>query len=262
MKRRHILEWEDLSWFPAGIRECGTTYLVAFHRMLGTPKVIAPLLMRAMHSINTRDVVDLCSGGGGPWTFIVRRLRDEHGIAASVTLTDLFPNIGAADTIAASGEPAIRYKREPVDAGNVPRDLKGVRTMICSFHHMRPPIARKIVEDAFKARQPLCIFEVSDNSPPVWTWWMAIPVGIIMTLFLTPFVRPFTFRQFFWTYIIPICPLFIAWDGAASNARTYTASDMQELLKGLDAPDYKWEIGAISKTGYPSKMPYLLGLPS
>ncbi len=71
----------------------------------------------------------------------------------------------------------------------------------------------------------------------------------------------FEFRLFF-TYVIPILPLLIAWDGAVSNARTYSKADLQELLKGVKAKDYVWDIGHVKKPGYPSAMMYLLGLPT
>jgi hypothetical protein len=262
MKRIHIFEFEDLPWFSAKLRECMTLYLVAFHRLLRTPRFIAPLLLKAMHATGSREIVDLCSGGGGPWPYVIRRLRDEHGMAATVTLTDLYPNHRAAAAINGARDPAMRYHEQSVDAGNVPPELKGVRTMICSFHHMPPDVARRILSDAQAQRQPLVIFEVSDNGPPVWLWWLAIPVGIVSVLLFTPLAKPFTWRQFFWTYVIPVLPLVIAWDGAVSNARTYTKSDIEELLSGLGEPQgYSWEIGANRLTGYPSTMPYVLGLP-
>jgi hypothetical protein len=78
-------------------------------------------------------------------------------------------------------------------------------------------------------------------------------------LFITPVVRPLTWQQLVFTYIIPIIPLCFAWDGAVSNARTYTLNDIDELLKDIEADDYKWEKGKIK--GKTTKL-YLLGLPT
>ncbi|MGK3992737.1 hypothetical protein [Sorangium sp. So ce1024] len=50
-----------------------------------------------------------------------------------------------------------------------------------------------------------------------------------------------------------------AWDGAASNARTYTLTDLDELLEGLSDEGYRWEKGVIRGRG--TKL-YLLGLPT
>ncbi len=80
----------------------------------------------------------------------------------------------------------------------------------------------------------------------------------LLAFFLTPFARPLTWRQLVFTYLLPVIPLCFAWDGAVSNARTYTLEDLDHLLAGLETDDYKWEKGRI--TGKARKL-YLLGLP-
>lgn len=146
-----------------------------------------------------------------------------------------------------------------MNAGEVDRNRKGLRTMVGSFHHMPPPVAKKILSDAFHARQPLLVFELSDNSAPKVLWWLSFPIGIPLVLLLTPFIRPFSLRQFFFTYVIPILPLLIAWDGSTSNARTYTEEDLRELTKDLQAPDYAWEVGRAKSPRIPGNMLYLIG---
>lgn len=79
-----------------------------------------------------------------------------------------------------------------------------------------------------------------------------------MVFFITPFVRPLNWKQILFTYLIPVIPIFFAWDGAVSNARTYTLDDLDILLEGLETEDYKWEKGRI--TGKAKKL-YLLGTP-
>ena len=57
---------------------------------------------------------------------------------------------------------------------------------------------------------------------------------------------------------MPVIPLCFAWDGAVSNARTYTLDDLDQLLAGLETEDYTWEKGRITDQ---AKKLYLLGLP-
>jgi len=101
--------------------------------------------------------------------------------------------------------------------------------------------------------------EISDNSYPKALWWMAIPFNFLTCLFITPLVKPLTWQQLVFTYLIPVIPLCFAWDGAVSNARTYTLDDMDVLLEGLHSKSYRWEKGTIHGR---SKMLYLLGLPN
>lgn len=260
MKRMQLFEFEDFRWFPSSLRDCLTLYIPVMHKLLGTERELTPLLARALQHSGTNSIIDLCSGAGGPLPWALERLEKEHGLRPQATMTDLYPNADrAAHFNQGPRSSQLRYQLEPVDAGKVPEGMQGVRTMLCSFHHMPPPVARSILEDAFAKRQPLCVFEMSDNSQPRWLWWTAFPIGLLMVLALTPLVRPLRLRQLLFTYLVPVLPLAIAWDGAVSNARTYTQEDLRELLTGLDAPDYSWEVGVRKTRG--AGMVYLLGLP-
>ena len=260
MKRIHLFEFEDQSWFPNGLRMLMTRYIVAIHKLLGSSEELAGLIAKALQHSKTSKVIDLCSGGGGPLPEVLNILKEKHQLQdVSLTLSDLYPNTEVAATINSKNNPEISYLTDPVNAAAIPENLNGVRTMVCSMHHMKPELAKSILKDAKDARQPICIFEISDNSfPPVWMWWLPIPINIITTFFITFLVRPMTWKQIVFTYIIPVLPLFIAWDGAVSNSRTYTMEDMDILLEGLESDDFIWEKGVLKGK---SKKLYLLGLP-
>ncbi len=55
---------------------------------------------------------------------------------------------------------------------------------------------------------------------------------------MTPFVKPLTWRQIIFTYLIPIIPICYAWDGQASLPRIYTLKDLDHLLAGLGSWNY------------------------
>lgn len=191
---------------------------------------------------------------------VIKRLQDDGATSAHIVLTDLYPNEMAARRIGKL-HPAISYHPQPVDAGSVSDSLVGIRTMICSFHHMPLPVARRILQDAFEKRQPLLIYEISDNSHPKYLWWLAFPVNFLVALLITPFFRPFSWVRLFFTYVIPLLPLLIAWDGTTSNARTYTREDLQQLTKPFTAKDYTWEIQTLRQRPNPGTMLYLMGIP-
>ncbi len=89
-----------------------------------------------------------------------------------------------------------------------------------------------------------------------------IPVLLnpFFVLLVTPFIRPFRLSRLFWTYLIPIVPLYVLWDGAVSWLRTYSPQELQELVDGLDFNDYVWEIGREAAFPRPS-ITYLIGYP-
>ena len=260
MNRIDLFEFEDFSWFPDWIRTSVTRLIVVMHKLLNTADDLVPLMQKALNHSKTKHIVDLCSGSGGPMIAVYNELVEKHGSEKlKLTLTDLYPNLELASTINKPNLSNLSYKVSPVDASNVPSELPGIRTMIGSFHHMKPDTARKILENAKDSKVPICIYEISDNGFPTVLWWATLPILFLMAIFITPFVKPLTWKQIAFTYIIPIIPFVFAWDGAVSNARTYNLKDLTLLITGLESVDYTWEMGKISKRG--NKI-YLLGIPA
>ncbi len=193
---------------------------------------------------------------------VVESLRSQPAHSGlSLVLTDLYPNGEVVERINSSRNNWMRYETTPIDAASVPNELKGLRTMICSFHHMRPKVATKILQDAVEKKQPLLAFEISDNSLPLWLGFLSIPIGFLLSLVMTLRVRPLTLKQVVFTYCVPIIPLFVAWDAAVSNARTYTKNDLRELLTQFESVNFDWEIEAVKVPGLPMAMLYILGMP-
>lgn len=259
MKRIHLFEFEDFNWFPDWIRICLTRLIVVMHKLLGTNQALADLVNKALQHSSRPSIIDLCSGSGGAMIKVAETLKEDYQIKdLTLTLTDLYPNKELANKINQGSGGNVSYVTTSIDATNVPPDMVGVRTMVCSFHHMKPTTARDILKNVKDRKQPICVYEISDNSFPIVLWWIALPINFIMSFLITPFVKPLTWKQIVFTYLIPIIPICFAWDGAVSNARTYTLEDLDLLLEGLEADDYKWEKGKIAGK---AKMLYLLGLP-
>ncbi len=259
MKRIHLFEFEDFPWFPEWLRRCMTRLILVMHNLLGTSEKVADLIAKVLRKSESSTILDLCSGSGGPMPEVLQILHDRYGMRnVSLTMTDLYPDFKMAKELNGDEENNITYKTIPVDAVQLDGTTGGLRTMIGSFHHMRPAEARKILVAAQENREPICVFELSGNSTPVGLWWIAFPINFFMTFFITPMVRPMTWQQLLFTYLIPIIPLCFGWDGAVSNARTYTLEDLDELLQGMESDQYEWEKGTFD--GKTSQI-YLLGRP-
>ncbi len=96
--------------------------------------------------------------------------------------------------------------------------LNGMRTIFATFHHFRPVMARKVLEDAYRKRAPIGVFEFTVRSAP---YVMTAPLIALFVLLITPMIRPFSWRQIFLTYVVPVLPLLVFWDGLVSHLRTY-----------------------------------------
>ena len=255
MRRFHLFELEDQAWFPAVIRDLATDYLQFIQTRFRLDRAMAPLVARVLEQSGTRRIIDLCSGGSGPLLLIVADLA-EQGIDVKATLTDLFPNIPAFAEIAAASRGRIDFERQPVDARDVPPRLDGLRTIFNGFHHLKPADARAILHAAASARQPIAIFEISERSPrtlPVLLTPLAVWIA-------TPFMRPFTWRRLFWTYLVPLVPLTCLWDGIASQLRAYTVRELRDMSAA--SPPMRWEIGQVKIAKGRGRLTYLTGTPA
>lgn len=259
MKRRHLFELEDQPWFPNALRVAVTRYIAAFHRLLGSADEVAELAARALEESGARHVHDFGSGQGGPQADVLAALRRRPGLeSVTITLSDLYPSPEAA--AACRDVPGLSYRPEPLDAAEPGELAPGLRTMICSLHHLPPEAARAALSAAAQARQPFLAYEISDNGAPTFLWWTAIPLAALLVPFVTLAVRPLSLLQLVLTYLLPILPLCIGWDGAVSNLRTYGVADLDELLSEVPSEGYRWEKGTLG-SGL-SKRLYLLGLPN
>ena len=80
-------------------------------------------------------------------------------------------------------------------------------------------------------------------------------------LALMPFARPFRWSYLLFTYLIPVIPLVLLWDGIVSMLRIYSPKQMLEMIEDMRRSDYCWEIGLIPMRGIPGGLPYLIGRP-
>jgi hypothetical protein len=242
--RLHLVELHDLRACPPSLRDALTDFLAFSLNLSRAYEPAGPLLRRALGRTRARRIVDLCSGAGGPWSRLARKVK------VPVLLTDLYPHRGPW----LSGQ--LPFHPEPVDARAVPEALDGFRTLFTSFHHFRPDEARAILADAVSKGQGIAVFEAARRAP-----WEIFVVALtwLGVLLAEPFVRPWRWSRFFWTYLPPVLPLVGTFDGVVSCLRAYAPAELRELVRGLDTFD--WEIGDIRGGWSPLRGTYLVGVP-
>jgi len=262
MARIHLFEFTDLSWYPQTFRDIQTDYL-QFASSLGSGhRNLIPLFQKALNHGNTLKIVDLCSGGLGPWKNLIMQLH-ESGLPVTVTLTDKFPNPTSLSRITGYPISGIEYCTESIDALNVPENLQGMRTMFEGFHHFKPDKAGEILKHAQQKGTAIGVFEAGLIPPFGIILLLVSPILTLLAYILvTPFIRPFSFRRIFWTYILPVVPLATCWDGLISLLRVYSVRELNDLVKPLKNSHYAWDIGQVG-TGTPIfNFIYLLGYPT
>jgi hypothetical protein len=255
LPRMQLFELEDLAWFPRTIRDFTTDYLHFMETCFALHKPVVPLLQAMLEDSKTSQIVDLCSGGGGPILAIYKSLV-ASGTRVHITLTDKYPNLEAFDRLSSLYQSDIQYTADPVDATAVPRDLAGVRTMFNSFHHFAPARARGVLESAVRAQQPIGIFEIPERSLRMMLLFVFTPIYVALA---TPFITPFRWKRLLWTYVIPLIPLTCWWDGIVSQCRAYTVAEMLDLTQGFHG--YDWKAARVDIDGKAGHITYLRGIP-
>jgi len=258
VKRFHLVEFEDYQRFPTAVRDGITDYLrffIGFFRLYSpAAKVLNDLLKRTGKS----GILDLCSGGGGEISHLLRDLDEISGKKYNITLCDKFPNIKSFMRLQKISGGRIKFIEKSVDALNVPAELKGVRTIFSSFHHFDKETGKKVLSDAVKNEAPIAIFDAAERK------WLYIFGVFFSTPLMQPlsslFIRPFRFSRIFFTFIIPLIPVFALWDGIVSMLRIYTPEELLEMAQDLNDDNYLWKSGLL-KNKIGTKVTYLIGYP-
>jgi hypothetical protein len=251
-----FFEFHDQPWFPKSIRDGVTDGLQFILNLGGVYRSIVPRLNEAIEYCAAERVVDLCSGGGGPWLWLYRSLSVRHGTPVTVCLTDKYPNAAAFAKAKENTAGQITFSLQSVDAARLPVELSGFRTIFTSFHHFAPDDAVAILQNAVDSGQGIGIFEAPRRHPLTILSTVLMFLGGLVS---APFIRPFSISRLFWTYVIPIIPLVLLFDGVVSCLRAYSQNELRELVARVESNNYSWQIG--EQPGGLAPITFLIGTP-
>ena len=256
LKRIHLFEFEDLSWFPGFLRGYLTDLLQFQMNTFKVYDPIIPKIEEALDTANENQIVDLCSGSSGPIINVYNALKNRPDF--KIVLTDKYPNLETYQDISDEYRGRIDFVKESVDVVENPVELKGLKTFFSGFHHFKPEDAQKIIENCIRSKESICIFEFTERS--LINIVKITFFGFLLVWLNTPFIRPFKLGRLFWTYIIPVVPLTYCWDGFVSHIRSYSQSELARMVDRIEKSDsYYWDIGKVrsKKSGF--NITYLVG---
>ena len=255
MARLHLFEFIDQTWMPDFLRDYETDYLEFITDKFDVYKELNPTLEKGLAKASKRQIIDIGSGGGGGMVKITERFA-AAGKPVNITLTDYFPNETAFKKVADTSE-YIDYSTEKVDAKNVPNHLKGFRTMFLAFHHFKAEDGALMLKNAVDSGEPIAVFEIYQRTIKDIIGPFFVPIFVLL---LTPFIRPFKIGRIIFTYLIPILPLLIMWDGIVSVLRSHSPKEMKAMIAKADPNDlFDWEIDEVPAGQL--KVYYTLGTP-
>lgn len=269
MRKHHYFEFMDLSWYPDILRDVMTDTLANITMSVPIFDRVAPLIAEVMDKVETNEILDLCSGGGGPWQRLFGQVRKKKK-NAELQFTDLYPNPKCLEHFSENSRKHMRYVETPVNALDVPENFRGVRTFFGSFHHMSPENAVRVLRDAAEKKVGIVVAESYSHSPKyLWsTCWLQLLISPFYFLFLWVFMlkamrgtpKEIIIKVLF-TYLIPIVPLCMVFDTFISGVRVYMKEDLEEMVQQIPVTDYCWKPGTLPKQMGQSAISYIQGYP-
>lgn len=251
-----------------------------------SPAHVVARLLSTNLATTVRDYVfiDFCAGAGGPTPSIEKHLNQTiQGSAAPTTngtptpvngtsspsyaavastpapvrfvLTDLHPHVDDWKK-AAAASPNLSYVRHSVDAANAPAELVGkykgegkkvFRLFNLAFHHFDDPLAKAILKNTVETSDGFGIFELQERTfLGGFLTLLLFGAGILLA---APYYA-FKWRSpatLIFTYLIPILPFVLVFDGWMSALRTRTPDEVEALLRtcgalGGEAELSRWEV--------------------
>jgi hypothetical protein len=255
-----LVEIHDRKWFPKFLRDFVTDDLETILNLVNVYQPVAGRLRNALADAGTSRVVDLCSGGGGPWPWLYQALEKTSGPPVHIWLTDKYPNVAAFTRARNASGNRIHFRTDPIDAMKLPEELVGFRTFFSSFHHFSAAEARKILQDAIDHKQGIGIFEAPGRHVLTLFLVLIIPIA---DLLLAPSIRPFRWKRLLWTYVIPVIPMVLLVDGILSCLRVYSPTELTQMFGSLrDSGAYRWDIGVENGGIFHVPITYLMGIPN
>ncbi len=163
-------------------------------------------------------MTDLCSGSGNPAISIYRK----SDCFSRLKLTDKFPSV------LKTNDDKIYYEMQRLDVLEMEFKPETYYTMFNAFHHFTDEEKIKITQEIQHSGSSAFIVEILE--PSAFCLLKIFFTTTIGSLVLTPFIRPFSLKRLFFTYIIPVNLITITFDGMVSVFKSRSVKQYQNLF--------------------------------
>lgn len=209
-------ELEDYKWFPPILRNFQTEFIGFVVARFNIYDVFVKQLKSL--SLPLQPMTDLCSGSGEPAISIFRK----SNCFSQLILTDKYPNKLKFN------DDNIFYESRSTDVLEMEFKQGTTYTMFNAFHHFDDADKEKITQKIQSAGATAFFVEILE--PDLICLLKVIFATTIGSIFLTPFIQPFSFKRLLFTYIIPINIITITFDGIVSVLKSRSVKQYQKIV--------------------------------
>lgn len=213
-------ELEDYNWFPTVLRNFQTEFIGFVVSKFNVYGAFIEHLKSL--SLPQQTMTDLCSGSGEPASSILKK----SNCFSHLVLTDKYPN-----DLQMKDE-TISYKKESMDAMEMEFEPGTCYTMFNAFHHFKDDDKLKIIEKIQKSGSSAFFVEILE--PRIICLLKVLFATTIGTLIFTPFIKPFSLKRLFFTYILPVNIFTITFDGIVSVLKSGSVNHYKKLFADFD----------------------------
>lgn len=232
MTRKQLFEFGDQSWLPKVFRTGLSDILRFFVGDIYSP--VKTRIKEILRVMGMSEVVDLCSGSGGPWPLF---MKDWPGF--DLLLTDKYPEVSAIDHFDLAIRERVAFDTQSRDITTIQFDAGKLYTIFTGLHHLGPKEVSELFIRIQKAKSQVFVAEFTKREVRSIA---SMFLSVLVVLIITPMLRPFSLGRIFFIYLVPLIPLIYLWDGIASHCRSYTMTELEEIIELLPKADYQWRV--------------------
>ncbi|AFM14261.1 hypothetical protein [Turneriella parva] len=238
--RIDTFESHELSWVPDDLKVLFREILSWTQDIGGVYATALPIVRRWFEATGAEGILDLCSGAGGPGVTLLNAMRADN-LKVKMKLTDLYPANEVYANLKLQYPGILEFESASTDATNSRRDADyPVRSLLSAFHQFSPNLARKILIDAAKNSDGICIMDPFQRD--LWHL-MSVPIGATLSTQIYPLLRQRTPFAFAMCNLTPVIPSMFFWDSIASVLRGYTPDELLSLADVPECRSFVWQAG-------------------
>lgn len=225
-----LSEFGDLSWVPSLYHIYLRKYLVFFYKLFGYYKLWVPCFTRFLEQTAQKTYMECCSGAGDPLPLIVGQTENQTTANKKFLLSDIQPHSQFTEHFNNNEDSPFHYIESSIDITLEQNNHPHPKIFINSFHHLTPEQVDNLLINNLKNGYSLLILEYVRKTPMGYLSMLISPLIIALTL---PFVvspRHLPVMALF-TYLLPLFPLMLLWDGIISCAHEYNGHDLEKIVE-------------------------------
>tara|TARA_Y100000780_G_scaffold196518_2_gene186634 strand:+ start:142267 stop:143058 length:792 start_codon:yes stop_codon:yes gene_type:complete len=249
--RVNSFEFGDLSSVPAFYHQFLREFMSKIYFVFGIHKLWRKEISEFVERQGAESIHDPCAGSGYVNQLIFESL--DKNLGAKFYLSDLMTDESPefAKQINSLGYQDLKFAEESIDLLKIEASKQMPKMFVNSFHHFNNEQVKEILKNTLGQGKEILVLEYCRKTPDSL---VSMLFGGVLSLLFFPFVveKKFIIPSFIFTYLIPIIPFMLVWDGIVSCLRTHTISSLKQILVELNLTNVLIEKKTRRSLLYPS----------